>query len=87
MALQSRFSVEFRFRRAQVRANRAGQRSFRWWSSPTSGSSTWYRVRAAEQVAESTQLKINRYDGGGSLDLLVVNDAGMTVWAKKLGLF
>jgi hypothetical protein len=51
-------------------------RLFRWWQKPGS---------ELEHIKTklAPQLKINRYDGGGSLDLLLVNDAGITVWVEE----
>jgi hypothetical protein len=51
-------------------------RLFRWWRKPGSES---------EHIETKfvPQLKINRYDGGGSLDLLLVNDAGITVRVEE----
>jgi hypothetical protein len=51
-------------------------RLFRWWRKPGSESEHI-------EIKFSPQLKINRYDGGGSLDLLLVNDANMTVWVEE----
>jgi hypothetical protein len=49
---------------------------FRWWRK-TGSESEHIDIKFAPR------LKINRYEGGGSLDLLLVNDAGMTVWAEE----
>jgi hypothetical protein len=49
---------------------------FRWWQKPGS-ESEHIKTKFAPQ------LKINRYDGGGSLDLLLVNDVGITVWVEE----
>jgi hypothetical protein len=51
-------------------------RMFRWWQKPGS-ESEHIKTKFAPQ------LKINRYDGGGSLDLLLVNDVGITVWVEE----
>ncbi len=51
-------------------------RLFRWWRKPGS-ESEHIEIRFAPQ------LKINPNDGGGSLDLVLVNDAGMTVWVEE----
>jgi hypothetical protein len=51
-------------------------RLFRWWQKPGS-ESEHIKTKFAPQ------LKINRYGGGVSLDLLLVNDAGMTVWVEE----
>jgi len=49
---------------------------FRWWRKPG------FELEHIE-IKFSPQLKINRYDGGGSLDLLLVNDANLTVWVEE----
>jgi hypothetical protein len=49
---------------------------FRWWRKTVSESK---RI----EIKFAPQLKINRHDGAGSLDLLLVNDAGMTVWVEE----
>src|SRR5260370_41578962 len=51
-------------------------RLFRWWRRPGAESEH-------PEINFAPQLKINRNDGGGSLDLVLVNDAGMTVWVEE----
>jgi hypothetical protein len=51
-------------------------RLFRGWRKPGSESEHI-------ETKFASQLKINRYDGGGSLDLLLVNHAGITVWVEE----
>ena len=46
----------------------------------------WRKTRAESEYVESSfasELRINRDDGGVSLDLLLVNDASMTVWVEE----
>jgi hypothetical protein len=53
-------------------------RWFRWW---------WRKPRSESEHIEAKfapQLKINRYEGGKSLDLLLVNEARMTVWVEEV---
>jgi hypothetical protein len=51
-------------------------RLFRWWRKAGSES-------GHIEIRFDPQLKINRYEGGGSLDLLLVNDAEITVWVEE----
>ena len=51
-------------------------RLFRWWRKTRNESEHI-------EIDFTPKLRINRDDGGVSLDLLLVNDAGMTVWVEE----
>src|ERR1700680_4709627 len=49
-------------------------------------SRSWRKIKTETDHIEidlAPKLRINRYGGGVSLDLLLVNDAGMTVWVEE----
>jgi len=51
-------------------------RLFRWWRKAGSESEHI-------EIKFAPELRINRQDGGGSLDLLLMNNAGLTVWVEE----